>query len=59
MRARQPFHDATPIACTYNLTVLDSLRGLAKARDFKFFDFETFDVDEYEYYEQVENGDFN
>uniref|UniRef100_A0A8C6RU91 CDC14 cell division cycle 14A n=1 Tax=Nannospalax galili TaxID=1026970 RepID=A0A8C6RU91_NANGA len=24
-----------------------------------FFDFETFDVDEYEHYERVENGDFN
>jgi len=50
----QPFHDASPCECTYNLTVLDCLRGLAKARDYGFFNFETFDVNEYEYYEQVE-----
>lgn len=55
----QPFHDASPCECTYNLTVLDCLRGLAKARDYGFFNFETFDVNEYEYYEQVENGDLN
>mmetsp|Transcript_10726 Transcript_10726/g.31746 ORF Transcript_10726/g.31746 Transcript_10726/m.31746 type:complete len:519 (-) Transcript_10726:211-1767(-) len=54
-----PFHDASPCLCTYELTVLDCLRGLAKARSFNFFDFSNFDVDEYEYFEQVENGDLN
>ena len=52
--ALPPFHDASPCACTYDLTVLDCLRGLAKARRYEFFDFANFDVDEYEYYEQVE-----
>jgi hypothetical protein len=46
-------HDATPTICTFNLTVLDTLRGLAKAREHKFFDFENFNLSEYEYYEQV------
>lgn len=52
--ALPPFHDASPCACTYDLTVLDCLRGLAKARRYNFFDFENFDLDEYEHFEQVE-----
>ena len=54
-----PFHDASPCACTFDLTVLDCLRGLAKAMKFNFFDSENFDVEEYEHFEQVENGDLN
>jgi protein-tyrosine phosphatase len=52
-------HDATPTICTFNLTILDTLRGLYKAREYNFFDFENFDLPEYEHYEQVENGDLN
>ncbi|KAI2507274.1 Dual specificity protein phosphatase [Fragilaria crotonensis] len=54
-----PFHDASPCACSFQLTVLDCLRGLAKARQCGFFDFTNFDVAEYEHFEQVENGDLN
>ena len=53
------FHDASQGICTYNLTVLDCLRGLHKARTMDFFDFGTFDVLEYEHFEAVENGDLN
>jgi len=49
-----PFHDASPCSCSFIITVLDCLRGLAKARMHGFFDFETFDVEEYEHFEQVE-----
>jgi cell division cycle 14 len=49
-----PFHDASPIACTYDLTVMDCLKGIIKARSLGFFDLETFNVEEYEYFEQVE-----
>lgn len=49
-----PFHDASPCQCTYELTVYDCLKGLQKARMHNFFDIETFDVEEYEYFEQVE-----
>lgn len=49
-----PFHDASPCQCTYDLTVMDCLEGLAKAMDFGWFDIETFDVEEYEHFEQVE-----
>ncbi|XP_051231563.1 dual specificity protein phosphatase CDC14AB isoform X2 [Dicentrarchus labrax] len=54
-----PFRDASFGNCTYNLTVLDCLHGIRKALQHGFFDFETFDVDEYEHYERVENGDLN
>ena len=40
--------DASPCACPFEVTVLDCLRGLAKARQFKFFDFDTFDLAESE-----------
>jgi hypothetical protein len=49
-----PFHDASPFSCNYDLTILDCLRGLLKARNYGFFDFSNFDVDEYEHFEQVE-----
>uniref|UniRef100_A0A8B9I7Y6 Cell division cycle 14A n=1 Tax=Anser brachyrhynchus TaxID=132585 RepID=A0A8B9I7Y6_9AVES len=54
-----PFRDASFGNCTYNLTILDCLQGINKALQHGFFDFKTFDVDEYEHYERVENGDFN
>ncbi|NXA34062.1 CC14A phosphatase, partial [Eudromia elegans] len=54
-----PFRDASFGNCTYNLTILDCLQGINKAFQHGFFDFKTFDVDEYEHYERVENGDFN
>uniref|UniRef100_A0A2K6JTE9 Dual specificity protein phosphatase CDC14A n=1 Tax=Rhinopithecus bieti TaxID=61621 RepID=A0A2K6JTE9_RHIBE len=46
-----PFRDASFGNCTYNLTILDCLQGIRKGLQHGFFDFETFDVDEYEHYE--------
>lgn len=57
--ALPPFHDASPCACTYDLSVLDCLNGMQHARRCGFWDHETFDVEEYEHFEQVENGDLN
>ncbi|KAL3783470.1 hypothetical protein ACHAW5_011117 [Stephanodiscus triporus] len=100
-----PYHDASPVACTYDLTVRDCLDGLDRARRLGLFRFgnapppppmtglrpapgppskvvattndddddgggvavvggggsgrPVFDVDEYEHFEQVENGDLN
>jgi len=59
LSAVPPFHDASPCVCTYDLNILDCLRGLAKARANKFFSFDNFNIKEYEYFEQVENGDLN
>jgi protein-tyrosine phosphatase len=52
-------HDATPTVCTFNLNILDTLKGLHKARECKFFDFKNFNIEEYEYFEKVENGDLS
>ena len=49
-----PFHDASPCACTYELNLMHCLEGLQKAKRFNFFNWETFNVDEYEHFEQVE-----
>ena len=37
----------------------DCVCGVAKARDLKFFDFDDFDIEEYEFFEKVEHGDLN
>ncbi|KAA8587596.1 hypothetical protein FQN60_016458 [Etheostoma spectabile] len=44
-----PFRDAATGECSFNLTAFQH----------GFFDFENFDVEEYEHYERVENGDMN
>eukprot|EP00934_Nitzschia_sp_Nitz4_P006170 Nitzschia sp. Nitz4//scaffold427_size8314//620//2324//NITZ4_009129-RA/size8314-snap-gene-0.9-mRNA-1//-1//CDS//3329551622//6160//frame0 len=54
-----PFHDASPVECTYDLNIMDCLHGLVKAKQFNFFSWDTFDLEEYEHFEQVENGDLN
>ena len=48
-----PFHDANPFICTYDLTLKDCLEGLAKARQLDFFDWDAFNVEEYEFYERI------
>ncbi|KAK2843982.1 hypothetical protein Q5P01_010641 [Channa striata] len=53
------FRDAAVGESSFNLTVLDCLRALRKASQHGFLDFENFDVEEYEHYERVENGDMN
>ena len=57
--AFKPFHDASPHACTFNLTVLDCCSAVYKAKECGLFDFDTFNLRECMYYEQVENGDLN
>ena len=54
-----PFRDATAGICTYNLTILEVLKGLEKAMELGWYNFKTFDVQEYEYYEKLDNGDLN
>eukprot|EP00522_Entomoneis_paludosa_P009511 CAMPEP_0172442894 /NCGR_PEP_ID=MMETSP1065-20121228/3250_1 /TAXON_ID=265537 /ORGANISM="Amphiprora paludosa, Strain CCMP125" /LENGTH=531 /DNA_ID=CAMNT_0013192939 /DNA_START=393 /DNA_END=1988 /DNA_ORIENTATION=+ len=54
-----PFHDASPVQCTYELSVMDCLNGLVKALELGFWSLEDFDLEEYEHFEQVENGDLN
>ena len=53
------FHDATPCVCTYKLSILDCLNGLAKAMKNNYYSIKDFNVDEYEHFEKVENGDLS
>uniref|UniRef100_A0A1I7Z5E5 protein-tyrosine-phosphatase n=1 Tax=Steinernema glaseri TaxID=37863 RepID=A0A1I7Z5E5_9BILA len=53
------FRDAAMGEPTYLLHVHDVLKSFEKALKYGWMDFENFDPDEYEYYEKVENGDFN
>ncbi|KAG0299590.1 cell division control protein 14 [Dissophora globulifera] len=57
--AIRPFRDAGSGPCTYTLTILDSLRGLARGLDLGLLHLQDFDVKEYEKYEQVVHGDLN
>ncbi|KAJ0404285.1 hypothetical protein ATCC90586_001442 [Pythium insidiosum] len=52
-----PFHDATPGICTFNLSILDCLKGLEKAIHCGYISTKTFDLHEYQHFERVENGD--
>lgn len=54
-----PFRDATCGICTFHLTILDCLKGLEKGIELNFFDWTKFDVEPYEFFEKVENGDMN
>jgi len=53
------YRDASKGDCFYNCTLLHCLQGLEYAVRFGWYDFKTFNVKEYEYYEKVENGDLN
>ncbi|KAI8912417.1 dual specificity protein phosphatase [Gorgonomyces haynaldii] len=62
MSATQPFvpyRDAGYGAATYHLTILDCLKGLHKSLMTGLLDLQSFDTEQYEFYEKVENGDFN
>lgn len=53
------FRDAALGPNTYPLTLRSCLCAVEKAFKLKWLDFATFSCDEYEFYERVENGDFN
>ena len=53
------YRDASKGDCFYNCTLHHVLQGLEYAVKFGWYDFKTFNVKEYEYYEKVENGDLN
>lgn len=55
----RPFRDASYLPCNYPCTILDCLRGLEFGIKMGWFNIDTFNVREYEFYEAVENGDMN
>jgi len=52
-----PFKDV--YGGSWNNTIIDCCRGIYKAQLLGWLNFETFNVQESEYYERVENGDLN
>ena len=54
-----PFRDAGRGCADFNLSIQDCLWGMWKAIQHNLCDMSTFSVDEYEFYEKVENGDWN
>lgn len=54
-----PFRDASPGESIYGLRLPDIFRAVQRAHGLRWIDFDDFDVEEYEYFERVENGDLN
>uniref|UniRef100_A0A0K8UAI6 protein-tyrosine-phosphatase n=2 Tax=Bactrocera latifrons TaxID=174628 RepID=A0A0K8UAI6_BACLA len=53
------FCDASFGPSGYKISLIDCLNAVYKSLKAGFFSFDDFDAEEYEYFERVENGDFN
>eukprot|EP00928_Gymnodinium_smaydae_P060091 TRINITY_DN4364_c0_g1_i1.p1 TRINITY_DN4364_c0_g1~~TRINITY_DN4364_c0_g1_i1.p1 ORF type:complete len:398 (-),score=60.87 TRINITY_DN4364_c0_g1_i1:641-1834(-) len=53
------YRDAMLGPADFHLSVFDCLEGLASAIRFQWFDWNNFDVDSFDYFDSVENGDMN
>lgn len=53
------FRDAGRGPSTYNLSIYDCLWGFWKAMQNRLIDLDVFDLEDYEFHEKVENGDWN
>lgn len=53
------FMDASQIPCRYTISIDYFFYAIGKARALNFFDFEDFDVNEYDMYEKMQYGDMN
>ena len=54
-----PFRDAGYSQADYMLSIQDCVYGLWRAKEAKLLDLCSFNLEEYEKHERVENGDFN
>jgi cell division cycle 14 len=54
-----PFRDATCRASSFHLTILDCLKGLEYGIRLRWYDRHRFDVESYQFFEKVDNGDMN
>ena len=53
------YRDAGFGGCTYKCSVLHCLQGLEKAIDLGWYNYTTFNINEYETLQRIENGDIN
>ncbi|CAM9352422.1 unnamed protein product, partial [Discosporangium mesarthrocarpum] len=54
-----PFRDAAFGVCTFHLTVLDCVRAVSRAMKLGHLNLDSFDPDEFAFYDAIENGDIN
>eukprot|EP00752_Nemacystus_decipiens_P011268 g10014.t1 len=54
-----PYRDASFGICTYHLEVLDCARALARAASLGHFRLDTFNAEQYAFYDKIEHGDLN
>jgi cell division cycle 14 len=52
-----PFRDPSYWPSDFDVTVLDTLKGIQKAVTLGWLNFATFNYPQYEFYEAVQNGD--
>nr|CAH7743471.1 unnamed protein product [Callosobruchus chinensis] len=55
----KPYIDASQISCGFHLCILDVLQAVHKAVQFNFFNFNDFNVSEYDLYDRLQYGDIN
>lgn len=55
----RPFQDATQGESAYTISVMDCLQAFAKARELGFFNFQDFDLIEYDRLDKIQGGDLN
>lgn len=55
----RPFNDASIYGSYYKITLLDCFWAVKKAFHFGFFNFSDFDDQNYDLYNQLQNGDIN
>ena len=53
------YRDASIDTCTYLCSIIHCLKGLSRAISLDWFNFNTFDVQSYDYYDNLINGDLN
>lgn len=54
-----PFRDATTRVSSFHLNIVDCLKGLEEATRLRWYDRSRFDVESYDFFEKVDNGDMN
>ncbi|KAL6928295.1 cell division control protein 14 [Hanseniaspora valbyensis] len=54
-----PFRDAGYSVADFEITIQDVVYGCWKAKEHKLLDLHKLDLDQYEYFEKVDNGDLN
>lgn len=55
----RPFADASQGGSDWTITLIDCFNAIHKSSNLRFFDFEDFNLEEYDSYDKLINGDIN